>query len=425
MKKLVSTLLIALTLITVHHFAFAQDWSITGNAGTLPATNFLGTTDAQPLVMRTNNAEVMRITSGGLFGIGTTNPLYKLHLANASATRSLNVDNTFSTSLTKYGIYNTVNNTGTGGRYGIYNSSTSNASSTAVNYGIYSTVNNPGTGAAYGVYSTVNVSGTGVHYGLYSSASGSSNYAVYAIGRGYFSDKVGLGLTAPVGQLHIKDVEVDLATGGSLILGETSTTNMAFDANEIHVRNNGAAGVMYLNPLGATVVINNAGTVEDASLTTDGALRLGANDGQNVIFDNNEIQARNNGATNDLTLNASGGNVNIGTFSGSERLNVCGGIQATEVRVESGWCDYVFEDNYPLRPIDELAQFISENNHLPNIPKASEVESGGLAVGDMSRRMMEKIEELTLYLIQQNEQIHALKADNEKMQAQLQQLMKQ
>jgi hypothetical protein len=121
-------------------------------------------------------------------------------------------------------------------------------------------------------------------------------------------------------------------------------------------------------------------------------------------------------------LNAAGGNVYIGTFSGSEKLNVCGGIKATEIRVESGWCDYVFASDYKLRPIQEVADFIKSNQHLPNIPPAIEVETDGLALGDMSRRMMEKIEELTLYLIQQDEQIQMLRAQNQTMQLEIEKL---
>ncbi len=60
----------------------SSSWSLTGNAGTDPATNFLGTTDNQPLVIRTNNTEVIRITTTGDVGIGTNNPVYRLHVAN-------------------------------------------------------------------------------------------------------------------------------------------------------------------------------------------------------------------------------------------------------------------------------------------------------------------------------------------------------
>src|SRR4249920_2414127 len=58
--------------------SFAQSWSLTGNSGTNPPTNFLGTTDNKALVFKTNNGERMRIASGGKIGIGVTNPLQKL-----------------------------------------------------------------------------------------------------------------------------------------------------------------------------------------------------------------------------------------------------------------------------------------------------------------------------------------------------------
>ena len=63
-------------------------------------------------------------------------------------------------------------------------------------------------------------------------------------------------------------------------------------------------------------------------------------------------------------------------------------------------------------PLKQLSKFIDDNKHLPNIPAASEIESSGLAVGDISRRMMEKIEELTLYIIAQDQRLSKLESDN-------------
>jgi hypothetical protein len=75
----------------------------------------------------------------------------------------------------------------------------------------------------------------------------------------------------------------------------------------------------------------------------------------------------------------------------------------------ASWPDYVFADNYKLRPLSEVKKFISENKHLPNIPAASEIEKNGIQLGDMSKRLMEKVEELTLYVIQLQEQVDELK----------------
>jgi len=72
------------------------------------------------------------------------------------------------------------------------------------------------------------------------------------------------------------------------------------------------------------------------------------------------------------------------------------------------WYDHVFYPDYNLRPLDELEQFIKENNHLPEIPSAKEVKENGLDLGDMQGKLLLKIEELTLYTIEQQKLIEAL-----------------
>jgi hypothetical protein len=123
------------------------------------------------------------------------------------------------------------------------------------------------------------------------------------------------------------------------------------------------------------------------------------------------------GGTSRMSINLSNGNVGIGVPSPVYKLEVCGTIRAKEVRVETGWCDYVFEKDYKLRSIDELEKFINDNKHLPGIAPASEVEKEGLKVAEMNKAMMEKIEELTLYVIQ-------LSKDNKKLQEEIDALKK-
>lgn len=103
------------------------------------------------------------------------------------------------------------------------------------------------------------------------------------------------------------------------------------------------------------------------------------------------------------------GNVGIGTVNPSYKLSVNGTIQSKEVIVETGWADYVFEKHYQLLPLDEVERFIQRNKHLPNIPSAREIEEKGLPLGDVQKRMMEKIEELTLYVIELKKEIEQLK----------------
>ena len=105
-----------------------------------------------------------------------------------------------------------------------------------------------------------------------------------------------------------------------------------------------------------------------------------------------------------LTI-ASNNNVGIGTTNPTYKLSVNGNIRSKEVVVETGWADYVFNEKYKLAPLENVEKFSLQNKHLPNIPSAKEVEEKGLFLGDTQKRMMEKIEELTLYLIEANRQL--------------------
>lgn len=111
------------------------------------------------------------------------------------------------------------------------------------------------------------------------------------------------------------------------------------------------------------------------------------------------------------------GNVGIGATELLYKLNVNGTIRAKEVRVETGWADYVFDKNYHLRPLSEVEKFIKANKHLPDMPPAKEIEQNGLALGDMQTKLMQKIEELTLYLIEATKQIQELKRQVKELQA--------
>ncbi len=92
-------------------------------------------------------------------------------------------------------------------------------------------------------------------------------------------------------------------------------------------------------------------------------------------------------------------------------LSVGGKVICEELKVQlkGAWPDYVFADNYELKPLSEVEAHIKSEKHLPGIPAAAELEKEGLEVGDMQKRMMEKIEELTLYVIKINKENEALK----------------
>lgn len=114
------------------------------------------------------------------------------------------------------------------------------------------------------------------------------------------------------------------------------------------------------------------------------------------------------------------GNVGIQTAkNGGYALSVGGSLRAEEIEVSlaSTWPDYVFAKDYELKSLEKVEEYIKENNHLPNIPSAKEVDEVGLNLGEMQVKMMEKIEELTLYVIE-------LKKENDKQQRTINKILK-
>ncbi|PRY48097.1 hypothetical protein B0I27_11631 [Arcticibacter pallidicorallinus] len=100
------------------------------------------------------------------------------------------------------------------------------------------------------------------------------------------------------------------------------------------------------------------------------------------------------------------GNMGLGTMDPQEKLSVNGKIRAKEIKVEmDNWPDYVFSPEYVLPTLTDIKGFIQQNKHLPGIPSADEVADNGIDVGEMNARLLKKIEELTLYLINQNDRL--------------------
>jgi len=95
-------------------------------------------------------------------------------------------------------------------------------------------------------------------------------------------------------------------------------------------------------------------------------------------------------------------------------LSVNGKIMAEEVRVQldSAWPDYVFSNDYNLMSLKETASYIKQNKHLPGIPNAKTVEEEGIQLGEMNKMLLEKIEELTLHVIDLSKKVEALQSSN-------------
>jgi len=302
--------------------------------------------------------------------------------------------------------------------------------------------------------------------------------------------RVGLGTIEPATRLNIVgNSDVSSSGGGLIQLGTSAGANIGFDNNEIQARNNSVASTLSLQNSGGLLDIgddtdidgdlilrSNGGTFRlrtapsgsntgdlhfvgdgddvkmsiddsngrvgigttspatilnvvggtDVTGTTGGYIQLGESGENNLGIDNNEIQCRNNGTPQNMFIQASGGDLllcnsangsvgigitNAANIPNGYLLAVDGNVIAEEIRVELSadwWPDYVFENDYDLRTIEDLEKSIQENGHLPGIPSAKSLEEEGLNLGDMQKRMMEKIEELSLYIIQQNKEIKTL-----------------
>ncbi|WP_201747950.1 hypothetical protein [Chitinophaga vietnamensis] len=142
---------------------------------------------------------------------------------------------------------------------------------------------------------------------------------------------------------------------------------------------------------------------------------------QSVNF---QVLTGTNALTERLRVTESG-NVGIGTSNPQEKLSVNGNILAKRVRVSQNWADYVFDPAYTLKPLNEVHHFIQANKHLPDMPAAKVIEQEGLDLGEIIKQQQVKIEELTLYVIDQDKRSTAQQALIEQQAALLKQLESQ
>jgi hypothetical protein len=201
----------------------------------------------------------------------------------------------------------------------------------------------------------------------------------------YSSGNVGINDNSPEKDFTLKGVQVVYGVGSAVMFGDDYNTTAGWGEYGIEYHN---GGLNFWKPSGNSY---NGGTRNYVLfLKDDGRVGIGTS----VI-------------NSSYKMAVSGGlyatSIGIGTSNPNTayKLNVNGGILAEKVKIISSvGADFVFEDDYNLPALSEVESFVKENKHLPEIQSAEEMKNGGLDMGEFQIKLLQKVEELTLYVIE-------------------------
>lgn len=277
-------------------------------------------------------------------------------------------------------------------------------------------------------------------------------------------NRVGVGTNSPTTTLHVRGnlIGANSNTAGTSIFNNpfrVTFQERVFISGESSYWTNIEKPAFFINRDGRVGINNENPTAE---LDVNGNLKIGNNNWTSLTFDatgNNDwmLNAHNNGNSLHIrsqednqsafskyvfTLNRNTGNVGVNVTNPSERLHVVGNvliqsgsliirdpnglgtgnnqialnsngtIRAREVRVDLATIpDYVFAEGYELMPLEELAEFVKTHKHLPGVKNEAQFEEeGSISLTEMNLKLLEKVEELTLYILQQEKRILQLEA---------------
>lgn len=261
------------------------------------------------------------------------------------------------------------------------------------------------------------------------------------------------GPNSPENANSARDLSWDFASAGSASIrsyrGSGYDTYMQFMTNNanvssvgnkpevrMHINGNGNIGIGTTNPLAKLAIydgnilvknidnVNNfssrmiAHSVKDADFTEVGTsiATIVQNAGGNAYgMQFFTMESHLTGQTEKLRISGNG-NVGIGTINPLNKLDVNGTIHSREVKVDmTGWSDFVFKKDYDLPTLEEVEKHIAERGHLENIPSEEEVLKNGINLGEMNAKLLQKIEELTLYMIEMRRENEIVKNENNLM----------
>ena len=314
------------------------------------------------------------------------------------------------------------------------------------------------------------------HYGINLHKTNGIGFAFNGVHQMVFEPNgdTGIGTTSPQGRLH-----VSTGTSGDAVLrleadtdnndeydnpmfqfrqdGDQVGINMGFSSDNFG-HNIFGIGTRYVGQDSWKILAINTqnGNIGIGTTSPNGKLQLQGNDGEQVqgqihivgnggpgngdayvsFYEGDEVNSKwsvgvkdggnafaiSNGLTMDmapkLVIKDVTGNVGVGTTSPDSKLTVKGNIHAEEVKVDLNVPapDYVFKKEYKLKSLEEVQKHIEENGHLPNIPSAQEIQANGIKLGEMDMKLLEKIEELTLYILEQNNKINKILIEKDSLQ---------
>ncbi|OJV36328.1 MAG: hypothetical protein BGO29_03915 [Bacteroidales bacterium 36-12] len=214
------------------------------------------------------------------------------------------------------------------------------------------------------------------------------NTSNFAIGKGVSNDA---NFTSPFFTIN---------TIGNVGIG-TTNPQYVLDVNGKIYTNDEVIVSRHNIDIGGTVSIVNPAKTEPGQASTWNIYNMGGTYGNSLQFWAYDNTGCGGGMCNSRLTLMDSGNVGIGISNPQHKLDVKGTIRATEVLVQSvdQFADFVFDDDYRLRPLTEVNSFIKNNKHLPGIPSATEVKENGMSLVEMQVKLLLKIEELTLYAI--------------------------
>ncbi|HXA01603.1 MAG TPA: hypothetical protein VNW99_06425 [Cytophagaceae bacterium] len=415
-------------------------------------------------------------TNNGFVGIGTSTPASLLNLSGASPTLTLTGTGMYPSNTINFSTGGSISQgyypAFGSGSFRIY-SGTSNMIRMESSNTIFSS--NTGYGSSAVASANYQFDGSLASQSVLISDNTSpiltlpTGFSLGVKGKSYFGDKVGIGTTAPLNKL---DIAGGAVIGSSYAGVNTAPANGLLVQGNVGIGNNFSsttlpyASFQHWNQWGWPL---SMGSFSNTNYSTTGyaTTYLGFNAGLNTST--SKVQLETDGGNNGgaMVVGNVGGTLNFFTFptatpssaqiidpASSSFINyrrmvitqngavvignvatpnvydpntgvgyslyAVGGILTEKVKVALhsdavNWSDFVFDKSYKLRSLNEVEKFITKNKHLPEIPSAKEVYANGIDVAEMDAKLLMKIEELTLYMIEMQKEIKALKKQNQEL----------